>query len=231
MNLDMFEELALRRSAVRTYRPDPVSIDLLERLLRITQRSPSSYNLQPIHYYIVRQQQTKEALLKACIGQRQVLTAPAIVAFAGDRNAAQNNIDKVWEADLSSGAMPEEKRDIYRHLVDMHFSRKPCGFGYLTKLILAPILRLFTPLPQLPVVQKRAWLERHVGLSAMSFMFAAESAGLATCPMSGFDEGRVKKVLGIPHDFVVPMLVTVGYSAEHRPLRTRLPLEEVVHWI
>ena len=64
MNLDEFEELAFRRASVRDYRPDPVSRDLLERLLRVTQRTPSTYNLQPVHYYVVRQQQLKEAMLE-----------------------------------------------------------------------------------------------------------------------------------------------------------------------
>jgi nitroreductase len=62
-------------------------------------------------------------------------------------------------------------------------------------------------------------------------MFAAESAGLSTCAMSGFDEGRMKKVLGIPRRFDLPMIVAVGYPAERLPLRTRLPIEDVVHWL
>ena len=170
-------------------------------------------------------------MLRACIGQRQVLSAPAIVIFAGDRDAAYHNCDRVLEADLAAGAMPEVKKDIFHHVVDMNFSTKPFGFGWLTKLLFVPLLRFFTPLPRLAVVHKRAWIEKHVGLAAMSFMLAAESAGLATCPMSGIDEGRVKKVLGIPRRFDVPLIVTVGYPAERRPLRTRLPLEEIVHWL
>ena len=231
MNIDAFESLAFKRASVRNFKPDPVSRDLLDRLLRITQRTPSSYNLQPVHYYVVRQQQMKEAMLNACIGQRQVLSAPAIVVFAADRDAAQHNLDRVFEADSAAGAIPEEKKEIYHHLVDMNFSRKPFGFGWITKAFFAPLLKLFTPLPELPAVYKRAWVEKHVGLAAMSFMFAAESAGLATCAMSGFDEGRIKKALKIPKGFDVPMIVTVGYPAERHPLRTRLPFEEVVHWL
>ena len=63
----------------------------------------------------------------------------------------------------------------------------------------------------------------------MNFMIAAEAAGLATCPMEGFDERRVQKALGIPRHYL-PILVTpVGYSAEGDPAKTRLPLEHLVH--
>jgi nitroreductase len=231
MNLDAFEALAFHRRSVRNFKPDPISHALLERLIRITQRAPSSYNLQPVHYYIVRQQQIKEALVRPALGQKQVLSAPALVIFAADRDAAAHNFDKAWGTDLAQGAITEEKLDIGRNLVDLNFSIKPLGCGWITKCCIAPLIRLFTPIPELPAIHKRAWLQKNVGLAAMMFMLAAESAGLATCPMSGFDEHRLKKVVKIPRRFDVPLLIAVGYPAERPPERSRLPLEEVVHWL
>jgi nitroreductase len=231
MNIDAFETLAFRRRAVRNFKPDPISLALLERLLRITQRAPSSFNLQPVHYFIIRQQQVKESILHACLGQKQVLSAPAVIVFAGDRDAVAHNFDRVCQSDVSTGAVAEEKVDIWRNLIDLNFSTKPLGFGWLTKCIIAPFIRLFTPLPTLPAIQKRAWLENNVGLAAMMFMLAAESAGLATCPISGFDEHRLKKAVKIPRRFVATLIMAVGYPADHPPARSRLPLEEVSHWL
>jgi putative NAD(P)H nitroreductase len=227
MDLDQFEELVLHRSAVRTFAPDIVSRELVERLLRITQRAPSGLNLQPTHFYVVRQQQVKEQLLRACMGQKVILSAQTLVVFTGDRDASKHHFERVLEDDIRLGAVPEEKRDFYHNLC---FSTKPLGFGWLVKLCLTPLLRLFTPVPDIPAVNKRAWLELHVGLSAMTFMLAAESAGLATCPISSCDEGRVKRVLGIPRRYVAPLIVAVGYPAERPPVRSRLPFEEIVHW-
>ena len=231
MNLDAFEALAFHRRSVRNFKADPISHSLLERLLRITQHAPSSFNLQPIHYFIVRQQQIKESILHTCLGQKQVLSAPAVVVFAADRDAAAHNFDKVWESDLKSGAVTEEKLEICRNLVDMNFSTKPFGFGWITKCFVAPLIRFFTPLPTLPAVHKRAWLEKNVGFAAMMFMLAAESVGLSTCPMSGFDERRLKKAVKIPRRFDVPLIMAVGYAADRLPARSRLPFEEVVHWL
>jgi len=113
----------------------------------------------------------------------------------------------------------------------MNFSTKPFGSGWFTKFLVAPFIRLFTPLPVLPAVHKRAWIEKNVGFPAMLFMLAAESVGLSTCPMSGFDEHRLKKILKIPRRFDVPLIMAVGYGADHPQERSRLPFEEVVHWL
>jgi len=54
-------------------------------------------------------------------------------------------------------------------------------------------------------------LAKQVSLAAMNFMLAAASGGLGTCPMEGFDESRVKKILGIGREKVVVLMMPVGY--------------------
>lgn len=230
MNIDQFEELALRRAAVRSFSPDPVSRELLERLLKITQRTPSAFNLQPVHYYVIKKREVKESLVDTCLGQRQILNAQALVVFAADRDVVLHHFEKVWEGDLRLGVVKEDQREFYQKFVDMSFSTKPMGCGWISKAFLAPIFRFFTPIPELPAVHKRCWLDRHVGLSAMMFMLAAESAGLASCPISAFDERRLKRILKIPRRFIAPLIVAVGYPTQRPPSKSRLPLEEIIHW-
>ena len=230
MNLDQFEELVLHRSAVRSFAPDLVSLELLERLLRIAQRAPSGLNLQPVQFYAVRQQQVKERLLRPCLGQKIVLSAPVLVLFTADKDVSKHNFERVLKEDVRLAAVEEERCDFCRNLNELCFATKPFGIGWLAKKLFAPILRLFTPVPDIPAINKRAWLDLHVGLSAMTFMLAAESAGLATCPISSFDEGRVKRILGVPRRFIAPLMVAVGYAVGRPPVRSRLPFEEIVHW-
>jgi nitroreductase len=231
MNLDHFQELVFHRQSTRKFLPDVVSKELLERLFLAAQRAPSGFNLQPTNFYVVTSRLQREALLQPCMGQPQVLSAPVLVVFAGDKNVAEHHFEKIIQMDVDAAVFPEERRDTYRLAVDMCFSKKPLGMGWLTKAILLPLLRLFTPLAEIPAVHKRAWLSQQISLSAMTFMLAAESAGLATCPMGWFDERRVRKIVGIPRSMYVPLVVAVGYPAERPPKRTRLPLEDVVHWV
>ena len=65
----------------------------------------------------------------------------------------------------------------------------------------------------------------------MLFMLAAQSAGLATCPIKNFDECRVKKALKIPKRHAVSLIVAVGYAAENPPQKTRLDPRDVSHWV
>jgi len=230
MNLSGFEELVFHRRATRKFRSEQIPEEVLERLLRVSQRSPSGFNLQPTHFYIVKQAKNKEAILTPCMKQQAIHSAPIVIAFAGDRDVDQHHFEKVSLQDQECGAITEEERENYRLFVDMNFSHRPLGMGWVTKAFFAPFLRLLSPTPSLPAVHKREWLCTHIGLSAMTFMLAAESAGLATCPIMSFDEHRLKKALSIPRKFIVPLIVALGYPESRPSMRSRLPLDEVVHW-
>jgi nitroreductase len=66
-------------------------------------------------------------------------------------------------------------------------------------------------------------------LCARTLMLAAHAAGLATLPMEGFDEHRVRRVLRIPRSQIVPVVIAIGYAAEGNLKKSRLPMERVVH--
>jgi hypothetical protein len=48
--------------------------------------------------------------------------------------------------------------------------------------------------------------------------------------MEGFDEVRLKRLLGIPRRMTVPVIVVVGYAMEELPPKPpRFPLERKLH--
>ena len=198
----------------------------------------------PTHYFVVqdlgkKDPKIKKKLLKACLQQSEILEAPLIVAFCGDRKAASHHLEEVLSQEIDSGMLSEADIDKIRLYVKMNFDQGVFGLTWLAKAIFSPLLRLFTALPLLPAVHKRYWLTKQVMLSAANFMLAAESAGLAAMPIQGFDEWRIRRILGIPWNHVVPILVAVGNPAAAKPnskftkivsSNTRLPLEDLVHW-
>lgn len=78
-----------------------------------------------------------------------------------------------------------------------------------------------------------------VGISMQQLVLAATNMGLGTCWIGGFDEAKVKRVLGIPEQIRVVALTPLGYPAgmseRSRTVREfvkaskRKPLEDVVH--
>ncbi|MGL4830817.1 MAG: DUF1653 domain-containing protein, partial [Vibrio sp.] len=63
-----------------------------------------------------------------------------------------------------------------------------------------------------PQVQRDEAL-RSCGIAAQSLMLTAQSMGYDTCPMDGFDFSEVGKLIRLPPDHILTMLVAVGKAA------------------
>jgi len=70
---------------------------------------------------------------------------------------------------------------------------------------------------------------RSCSIAAMTLMLAAQSLGLATCPMIGFDPRKVAGIVRMPADHIPALLVVLGRPGPVPPFPTsRLPLAEIV---
>ena len=77
--------------------------------------------------------------------------------------------------------------------------------------------------------QQRDEAMRSCGMAAQTIMLAAKSIGYDTCPMKGFDYDAVGKLINLPDDHVIVMMVVVGKKAkEHSSRGGQLPLSELV---
>ena len=61
----------------------------------------------------------------------------------------------------------------------------------------------------------REWIQRDeafrsVGIAAQSLMLLAKEMGYDSCPMIGFDQDAVAKIINLPKDHVIGMIVTIG---------------------
>ena len=89
----------------------------------------------------------------------------------------------------------------------------------------------FLKLVRLVCSEAKNYVRSQTMLAAATFMIAAKGAGLDTCPMEGFDEHRIKKLLAIPAHMSVPVIVAVGYplnpeEQNEKPQSYRFPLRE-----
>ena len=70
---------------------------------------------------------------------------------------------------------------------------------------------------------------RSCGIAAMAMMLEAQEMGYACCPMDGFDFDAVGKLVHLPADHVVTMMLAIGKGMnEPWPRGGQLPLQEVV---
>lgn len=163
------------------------------------------------------------------MNQNQVTETPVTVVFCGDKRVAYRHFVHVLRHDKEAGAIDVEYETLLRKFVPLAFHTHPLGLGWLWKATLPPLARFAVPVPSIPAVRRRYWLAKQAALAAMNFMLAATAAGLATCPMEGFDERRVARVLKLPRSVLPIIVVPVGYTADDKTVKTRLPLERLVH--
>jgi nitroreductase len=70
---------------------------------------------------------------------------------------------------------------------------------------------------------------RSGGIAAQTLMLAAKAMGLDSCPMVGFIPDQVAKLISLPTDHVITMLIAVGLAAKPaNPRSGQLPYHEVV---
>jgi nitroreductase len=69
---------------------------------------------------------------------------------------------------------------------------------------------------------------RSTSIAAMNIMLMAKGMGYDSCPMDGFDFDKVAKVINLPHDHIVTMMITIGRKRlDAKPRSGQLPLNEV----
>lgn len=52
--------------------------------------------------------------------------------------------------------------------------------------------------------------------------------GYDSCPMDGFDFDAVAKIINLPHDHIINMMITIGKKkVDAQPRAGQLPLDEV----
>lgn len=70
---------------------------------------------------------------------------------------------------------------------------------------------------------------RSVGIAAQTIMLTARAMGYDSCPMIGFEPDAVTRIINLPEDHVIGMLVVVGKkTSEPHGRNGQLALEEVV---
>jgi len=80
----------------------------------------------------------------------------------------------------------------------------------------------------------REWIQRDealrsVGLIGESFMLNAVEMGFDTCPMIGFDQDTVSKIVNLPDDHIIGMMITLGKRREEPfPHGGRISYEKAV---
>lgn len=71
-----------------------------------------------------------------------------------------------------------------------------------------------------------------IGRQAQNMMLAAHAEGVGTCPVTLHHDDKARASVGLPDDWAMPMIITLGHPVDDHPesplKRTRVALDELV---
>ena len=209
--MNLFEVIEIRRS-VRKYLQEAVPRTVIEKALQAAMLAPNSSNLQPWEMYWVTSPDKKAQLVTACFDQATAATAAELVVFVARTDTWRRNRELILEALKKRGNPPKQQLDYYQKIVPLFYAHGWLGVIGWLKSLGFPIVGWFRPVPRGPFSQSKlkATLSKTVALACENFMLAITAQGYSTCPMEGFDEVRVKKILGRGRESTVVMVISVG---------------------
>lgn len=226
-----FERVVRSRRSVRRFLDEPIPEAVLDRCLELAVLAPNSSNLQPWGFHVVREPALRARLAAACFGQRAATTAPTLIVVTA-RTATWRATAARILADWPDGHPPPVVRQYYAGRAQFFYAQGPLGLFGLVKRAWYGLLGLRRPVPRNPVsrADMRLWAAKSTALAAGQLMLALRAQGWDSCPMEGFDERRVRRLIGYPRDAFTVMVVAVGRRAPDGiyQSRQRLPLDEVV---
>lgn len=197
-----------------------------------TQRSPSSFNLQPWQIIILQDRDFKEQVANEVMlgagNQFRMRDCSAAAIFLSDMEAMKR-IQRIYQLEREWGC----RHPTYQAMMPLSASFL-IGEGHaalFAKQIATGIMAEIKPVPKIEPVQ--AWAYKNTAMMVQSYVLAATSLDLATTVMEGFDPRRAKEILRIPDRYEIPMMVATGYNYEQdivndKDYTPRLPLEDVV---
>jgi len=212
-------KVIVERKTIRAFKPDPISKERIEEILRLAIHAPSAINLQPWEFIVVTGEE-KERLGRRLIKayrEKKIACSPGNVKplpkTYGKRGAKTLELMNPFFEEM--GVSP-----------DQFINEGSCNFYGAPVAIL---ICLDDSFPKARMVD--------IGLALGYLVLAAHEFGLATCPIGliiAYEE-EIKDLLNIPENKNVVIGVALGYPDWNIPINhfksQRDNLEKFIRWI
>lgn len=215
-NTEEFCKIVESRRSVRVYDGTPVPEEVINKCLDLALLSPSSSNLQPWEFYWVRDEDKKEQLNLACLNQTASRTAPELIVAVARMNAWKKNRETMLALQKRNGISEDSiAHRHYKYVVPQSYNLGPLSLRGFVKKWTSLVKGFYSPTRREPTsrAELNTWAVKSVALACQTFMLSMRAYGFDTCPMEGFDSYRVKKLLTLPKDATIVMVISAGKRA------------------
>ena len=211
-----------RRRSVRNYAAEPIPDTVLDACFDMAILAPTSHNLECWQMIDVRDTHRLAELRRICLDQPAAVAAPhLIVAVARPdlwRRGRTMMLARI-EREKSDPTLSEATRKFlplfekkYRILIPLIFEDGPLHILAPLKRFLVWCRACFKPVMRGPFGrhEQALWAVKTAALACENLMLALTAHGFDSCPMEGFDEPKLKRLLGLPRAAEIVMDIAAG---------------------
>ena len=216
-HLDSFKAVVESRRSVKRFTDTPIPEEVLQDCLDMALLAPNSSNLQPWEFVVIKTPEIKEKAIKACLNQNAAKTSQAFIAIIARTDTWQEHaadVIKHWPTD----PVPHIVKRYYTSLTKANFSLGPMN-------TLAPIKWAGVKMSRLTKGATsdahysrgtiKLWATKSTALAAQNLMLAFRAHGFDSCPMEGFDNEAMSKLLRLNKHQSIVMMLGAGERAEN----------------
>jgi len=214
-----------QRRSVRAYLPERIPDAVLDDCFDLAILAPTSQNLECWQMIEVRDTVRLAALRHLCLDQPAAVAAPHLIVAVARPDRWRLGRAKMLEhirLAQADPALPLALREFlplferkYRLQIPLLFEDGPLHILVPLKRMLMWCRAWFKPTMRGPFGrhEQALWAVKTAALACENFMLALTAHGFDSCPMEGFDEPRVKRLLGLPQAAEVVMVIAAGRGA------------------
>lgn len=233
----MFDEIIHHRRSNRAFDPAiEIPNAVIEHALQHAILSPNSSNMQLWEFHWIHSKDMLNAFIPLCLDQQAASTAKHLVVFVTRQDLWKSrsrwNIQQIQTTvQGETNKFQKAGLNYYGKLMPFMYIRDPFGLMGIVRKTISFVMGIKGPFFRAGgAAQQRITVHKSCALAAQTFMLSISAAGYHTCPMEGFDELRVKKILGLPRRAEINMIIAIGKGTEKGIWgpRFRVPYDEVV---
>ena len=185
-----------------------ISDEDMHYILEVARKSPSSFGMEAWKFLVITNDVLKEKLKPFCWNQPQITTCSHLVVVLAGIETLKVESGAV-RTQLSRRSMPQEKLDSFIELYGSHLSDTLSSNDKIYQ-----------------------WSARQTYIASANMMSAAAFIGIDSCPIEGFEQENVEKVLELDTTvYQVAMMLPFGYRINEQSKQFRSNFENVVEFI
>ena len=210
-----FFELINKRRSVRKFSDVEVPEVVMKKCLKASILAANSSNLQPWEFYWVKSKEKKKHVVEACFSQNAAKTAKEIVVAVARIDTWKRNRNLIVEEYKKQNKFIPIINKYYNKLIPFVYYHDRLGIAGLIKRIIYVFINIFgyfKPVPRGPIYKHELFetVTKTTALACQNFMMAVVAEEFDSCPMEGFDEKRIKKILKLNWKCHVVMIFGIG---------------------